>query len=398
LEVTIIIAKLFLSTFQSYGENQVPKRIFVVALLVAVALPVSAANISVPLFEMITRASNQDGEFVLTTRSDVDLMIEGGVKFDASLGFNLDTDRLQGDDTLPPTYDSAVLDSYLGRTLAFKSATITARNVADSPINLTHFVGTLEPFATGQTFRRDFGTRIFATEFQGFRYFPDGVVYDGIYTPRGTGIIVGTEPLNQTILAEFYAYQDELLGLGVFANDARVLFNFPLAKVEFFTGASYPAGDYGLYRGGIMMFFDTNAGGQFFGQVGVPSWDPQSGFSLEDFYFLFEPRVTFTKVGAALTLFWHPEVYQQRITDEEGALDINFRLQVGVQPETVLSGGFDSAMEYRPNDDEQVRLLTSPFLRLSTSGVVWDFQIRTQVYPIVPADAFQGFIGVRTSF
>lgn len=347
---------------------------------------------------MITRAANQDGEFVLTTRSDVDLLIEGGVKFDASLGFNLDTQRLQGDNTVPDSYDSAVFGDYLGRTLVFKSATVTARNVGDTPINLTHFVGTLEPFATGDNFAREFGSRRFATEFQGFRYFPDGVVYDGIYTPRGTGIIVGTDPLNQTVLAEFYAYQDELIGLGVFANDARVLFNFPLAKVEVFTGASYPAGTYGLYRGGIMMFFDTNAGGQFFGQVGVPSWDPQSGFSLEDFYFLFEPRITFTRVGAALTLFWHPEVYQQQITDEEGALDINFRLQVGVQPETILSGGFDTAMEYRPNDDEQVRLLASPFLRLSTSGVVWDFQLRGQVYPIVPSDALQGFIGVRTSF
>ncbi len=367
-------------------------------LFLTAALPVSAANISVPLFEMITRASNQDGEFVLTTRSDVDLLIEGGVKFDASLGLNLDTDRLQGEDTVPDPYDPAFFDDYLGRTLSFKSATVTARNVADTPINLTHFVGTLEPFATGDTFTRQFGSRPFATEFQGFRYFPDGVVYDGIYTPRGTGIIVGTDPLNQKIVAEFYAYQDELIGLGVFANDARVLFNFPLAKVELFTGASYPAGNYGLYRGGIMMFFDTNAGGQFFGQVGVPSWDPQTGFSLEDFYFLFEPRMTFTRVGAALTLFWHPDVYQQQTTDEEGALDINFRLQIGVQPETILSGGFDTAMEYRPNDDEQVRFLASPFLRLSTSGVVWDFQLRGQVYPIVPSDALQGFIGVRTSF
>ena len=368
----------------------------VLTSVVAFSLP--AANVSVPEFEMITRGANEDGEFVLTTRSDIDLLIEGGVKFDATLGLDLDTDRLQSDDEVTTTVDTALLDRYLGRTLRFKSATITARNVAETPINLTHFVGTLTPFATGDEFSREFGARSFSTEFQGFRYFPDGVVYEGIYTPRGTGLIVGTDPLNETILAEFYAYQDELLGLGVFANDARVLFNYPLAKVELFAGGSYPAGTYGLYRGGILMFFDTNAGGQFFGQVGLPSWDPQGGFSLEDFYFLFEPRVTFTKVAAALTLFWHPEVYQQQITGEDGALDINFRLQAGVQPETVLSGGFDSAMEYRPNDDEQIRLLISPFIRLSTSGVVWDFQIRTQVYPIVPADAFQGFIGVNTSF
>ena len=375
------------------------REFLLIVLLVSVFLPLPAANLIVPAFELITRGANQDGDFALTTRSDVDLVVEGGVKFDASLGFNLDTDRLQSTDTtVPTTYDPTLFENTLGRSLTFKSATITARNVAETPIYLTHFVGTLDPFATGETFADRFGARHFTTEFQGFRYFPDGVVYDGIYTPKGTGLIVGSDPLNETILVELYAYQDELIDLGVFANDVRVLLNYPLAKVELFAGGSYPAADYGLYRAGIMMFFDTNAGGQFFGQVGVPAWDPSGSFSLEDFYFLFEPRVTFTRVGAALTLFWHPGVYQQQITDEEGALDINFRLQFGVQPETTLSGGFDSAMEYRPNDDEQVRLLTSPFLRLSTSGVVWDFQLRTQLYPIKLSETFQGFIGVRTSF
>jgi hypothetical protein len=47
---------------------------------------------------------------------------------------------------------------------------------------------------------------------------------------------------------------------------------------------------------------------------------------------------------------------------------------------------------------EQFQAVVSPYFRTVTSGVIWDFKVNTQVFPIDIANMFEMFVGVRAEF
>jgi hypothetical protein len=382
--------------------RQIP-RSFVLALIIGLITVSTAfgANVQVPDFRMISRGYMEDGSFLLATRADIDVRIEGGYKFGAEVGLSLSQPRFEQSVTLPESYDSDEVAGFINRTLRFDSASVFVRDLFGSPLDLSYFAGSTDIFASGDEFSSRFGTAPFGSSFRGYRYFTEGIIYDGIHQVRGTGLRLSSDSLADWLYLSAYAYQDlHFEEPGTFSNDVRALFNFSQIKLEAFAGATYPKGDYGRYRGGLMFYFDTGTVGQFFTQVGVPRWQPGSGEDLgaEDIYFLFEPRVRFSNASIVLSLFFHPRYYLQQQTGESGAIDTNVKFLIGDAQTSPVRGGLDTGAEYRPNADQQLRVTVSPFLSLTTAGVVWDFTIQTQVYPIKLDDLVEGFVGIQTSF
>lgn len=375
-------------------------RLFSVLLLALVASAGYSANVSIPLFRLLTRGIVEDGVFSLNTRADMDIALEGGFKFGGRVEFALLNNDLEADYALGETYDAEALRAALSRTLTFKSAQVIVREAFGTPMELTYFTGETDTIASGNRFPELFGAAPFTTDFTGYVYFPTGVLYEGIHAVSGTGFKLSTNQLLERLQLIGYLYQDAWLGSGNYSADLRLLFNTERLKLEYFVGGSFPQGPYGVYRSGLMLFYTTGEGGEFFTQIGVPRYVPgeDGALTIDHFYFLFEPRVSLGLLSIVLTLFWHPEYYLLTETNEDGAVDINVKFLFGDRLEAQIRGGIENRIALRPDSPTQLTAVASPFLEINTSGVLWDFKVNAQLFPWNLSDMFEGFIGIRTEF
>ena len=357
---------------------------FVFALL---AGPLFAADITIPSFEMITRGYMNSGTFQLATHGDIDLAIGGGYKFGGKLVLNFTGDNITDLSTLAATH------------LTFKEASVTINQLFGSPLNLTYFSGYDDIFANGDAFPTIFGTTPFASRYRGYLYFPTGPDYDGIYTVTGTGMKLSTGDIGNRFSSDLYLYQDANLGAGFYSADLRGLFNLKQFKIESFVGASFPVSTAGIYRAGLLVFYDTGAGGQFLTEIGIPRWDPVSStFDMGLFYFLFEPRIDFGSFAIIPTLFWHPSYYNDQATNEVPTANMNVSFRFGNPTVSPATGGFETEVNYSTVTTSQISSYVSPYLRLVMSGVIWNFKINVKLYPFSLGDLVDGFLGVEAQF
>jgi hypothetical protein len=63
-----------------------------------------------------------------------------------------------------------------------------------------------------------------------------------------------------------------------------------------------------------------------------------------------------------------------------------------------VRGGIETGLHYRPEADDQLEVDTSPFVSVTTAGVVWEFLIRATLYPFEYEESFEGYLGIRTAF
>jgi hypothetical protein len=401
-----------------------------VSCWLAAAGAVGAAEIAVPLMELATTgvvAEDWEGKdrFILGTHATAEVAVVGGYKFGGTLRFSFAADDLEralsysaGRDEPLPDGATVTADEYnylLDRmnnssALSFELAKVDIRDPFGLPVEFSYFVGEAASFCSGDDFSARFGTASIASDFRGLAYFPTGIggdpsyQYDGIHGVTGTGVSIALTSLN-SVVPIFYAYQDSafgLDGLGRYSFDARLLANGERVKFEAFAGATAPYGASGLYRGGLLAHFSTGTGPEFMAQIGVPRWDPEEEFQIDNLYFLFEPRVDFGFLAIVMTLFYHPAWYLQRETGESGVSDVNLKLLIGDLRKSSIEGGIETTLGVRGKDedtDDTFRLAVGPFFGAVTEGVRWDFKVR--IHPIdydEPIHMFETFLGVRTAF
>lgn len=363
--------------------------LFLAGVLFA-AFEASAANISVPILELITRGYVKDSSFVLGTHGRMDFQVSGGYKFGGEIVLDFESDDLE-------SLDVGQTQEYV----RFKSASVTMRDPFGLPLELSYFTGETDTFGAGDLFPDYFGTMPIASRFRGYLYFPDPdqTRYDGVHTVDGTGLkLSSTLGVPWTVMS-LYVYQDAYLGTGYYSADFWASFNSDRFKVETFVGASYPISTYGYYRAGLLMFYDTGMGGEFLTQIGVTRWDPQTDpLAIDMFFFLFEPRVTFGVFSIILTLFWHPEYYHQVSTGELGSADINAKFQFGVPEVSPASGGIETMLSFSSSGDDQFKAVVAPYFSAITSGVIWNFKVNAKVFPFNLSDLVDVFVGVRAEF
>ncbi len=373
----------------------------IIVVLLTSALVADAANVSIPGFQLLTRGFLDDGLFVLQTQADIEIQLGGGFKFGGELSFSLDTENLEQQSTPGATYDQATLSAALDERLGLKSASVIVRDLFSLPLNATYFIGEQDRILNGDIFPEQFGTDLVGSDFRGLIYFPDGVVYDGIHVIDGTGLLVTLPTLTPWLYLDGGIYQDAYLGRGLYSTDVRAAFNTERLKAETFLGASFPVASAGAYRAGVLLYYSTGEGGEFLTQIGIPRWAPgaDGALNIDDFYFLFEPRVHIGIMSIVLTLFWHPEYYVQALTNERGATDITVRLIAGDIQTNVVSGGLESGIRLRPESTEQqLSVIAAPFLTINSAGVVWDFKANLNLFPFDLSSIVDIYVGIRTQF
>ncbi|NOY07344.1 MAG: hypothetical protein GXP33_00680 [Spirochaetes bacterium] len=375
--------------------NRKIKRLFLIALplLLLTVGHAFSANITVPYLELITRGRINNGLYELSTRGEMDLLVEGGYKFGGRVILN---------------YKSTSLEDYTkSSSLAFKGASIIIRKLFSIPLNFSYFVGENDTFCSGSDFSTIFGSIPITTQYSGYIYFPEGIIYDGIYTVSGTGLKFSLIP-SGNFLYSLYLYQDsnithsvngtESVWLGHYSADFRTMINFKNLKIEAFAGATFPVSTFGYYRGGLL-FYSANEGVEFLTQIGIPRWDPaKDPFGIKLFYLLFEPRVHMGLFSIIPTFFWHPGYYLQKETNELGSFDVNINFLLGDLQKTPVSGGFESNLSFSTSGTQQFRIKASPYISLITQGVVWKLKVNAQIWPFSVNNLIETFIGIRAEF
>ena len=392
-------------------------------LFFLVLWPAVSAEITVPRMEMATRGRMDGGEFVLSSMISADFALIGGYKYAFLLGFSLEAADIAkafayrnfSVDFFPPGYTvsgeeyNALADKLNNQAvLGFRIAKATAKDIFGLPLELSYFLGSGDDFCSGDEFSSRFGLSPIGTDFRGFFYFPEGIKtmptwrYDGIYGVRGTGFSLGLTKWDN-IVPILYLYQDfggfDLFGgKHLYSGDLRLLLHSGMLRLEGFGGISLNSSLDTSIRGGLMVHFAAGNGAEFFAQGGIPGWTTDEKFSIDNLFFLIEPRLHFGRFGIYVTFFYHPAEYIHIPTGEQGMADINVKFQYG-NTDSGLFGGFEAGGNLNTHDTGDFVLRLSPFVSFISGGLRWDTKILFKPLSYdVPEEMFELFIGVRTAF
>ena len=400
-------------------------------LLIMVLWPVSSAEISVPNIEMASRGWVNDGEFVFSSLLSADIALSGGNKYTFLLGLSMDAPDIAKafayrNFSFGYTYDDPVTGAEYNRLvddmndklnnqayIGFRIARATIRDLFGAPLEFSYFVGKDDDFCSSDYFSTRFNLSPFGSEFKGFFYFPEGIGgvptrrYDGIYGVSGTGISLGLTKF-KGFIPIIYLYQDfgsyahmpsEIDGM-IYSGDLRLLFYHNWLRLESFGGLSFNTDLDLCFRGGIMAHFDAGRGVEFFAQGGVPGFAMGEKFSIDNLFFLIEPRLHMGLFGMEVTFFYHPVVYNHVITaDERGKANLNLKFLLGKR-ESGLSGGIEFGTLLKINGiTEDFVLSISPLVYFVSDGVRWDAKIRVRPLEMQnPENVVDFFIGCRTAY
>lgn len=377
-----------------------------------------AAEFHVPSMSMLTEGHlNEEGDFALSTRAGIDILFEGGDKFDAwfSMTFRnpymenyLDSiSRVQVNNYAG---DISSLEAAINRLegasgLSIGTMAIQTRGLFNTPLELAAFVGHLDNFCSGTDFPQLLGYKDFSTRFKGYMYYPQGIggdlskSYNGIHEVYGTGVRLSLP--GENIYPFLYLYQDSWLGAGQYSMDLRSLFSMGPIKMEAFAGASLPEDTDIALRGGLLFLFEAGEIGEFYAQIGIPYWDPLDAFKMDLFYFMFEPRILFGFGELIISLFFHPGVYLQKPTNESGAIELRFNLGFGKVDEGKAHFGVETMLNYNPNlTSNNLHFDAAPYIEFIKNGVRWDLRLLTQALPFNTPwyGIFRPMIGISTAF
>jgi hypothetical protein len=387
-----------------------------------------AADLRVDQLELLSHGSlnNDTGNYEVASNLFFDMSLEGGDKFAGLLKLDFMNNNVENALNLANTNANSSSSS-LGQDLTdrvnnltspmLRTVAITARSMFDMPLDFSYFVGEMDNFCSGDEFVPLFGAAPFATELRGPLVYPDGVGgnpkvwYDGIYAANGTGFRVSTTPkLSERSVGYLYFYQDSNVGPGTWSGDLRFLRNGSSVKTEVFAGATTGnvEATRGLYRWGLLFFASPGDTGEFLAQLGVTRWDATRPLSLDDLFFLFEPRVYIGSARAAITVFYHPTWYLQKdYSDlgEKGALDTAFDLRFGNVNSSSAQGGMQTLLAFRPLSEDtavtpRLAVDVSPYYALVSGGVRWDFKFDLRLFPYPDEwyGMFRPFVGLKTSY
>jgi hypothetical protein len=360
-----------------------------------------------------------------------DLALSGGYKYGALLGFSFEAADLAkamayrnfsfgslpaGSSIDSDDYNNLVdqaNDRLKNRgTLNFRIAKATARDLFNKPLELSFFIGETGYFCNGDEFSERFGINPVGSEFRGFFYFPDGIggditrQYKGIHGVQGTGLSLALTAW-ESFVPMLYLYQDfsylRLINNQITGNrysgDLRFLINRESVKLEAFGGLSFTSGFDANIRGGLLAHFSSQERVEFLFQGGIPGWEKGDDFSIDNFYFLMEPRLLFENFGFYVTFFYHPLEYMHIKTPEErGKADINVKFLSG-NINTGFTWGLETTFGLKIDGKEDFSVWVSPFAGFLASGLRWDTKLRVNVLEWqTPSEMFELFIGVRTAF
>lgn len=383
-------------------------------LAMAVALPVSALDVRIPQLELSTVGASTEDSFALSSSAIARIAFTGGPKFGGAIELGASADQLED-----------YLREGTPLPLSMGLLSFTAYRLGNLPLDISWFLGAGDAFCNGDSFSTWFEDAPAGSDYRGIQYFPNGIngdstlQYDGIHRTSGTGLRVALNHSRNTLTA-FYLYQDMdlaraendgdgeigaiddlIMNSGFWSGDIRFLYNSNNVKFEAFTGVSFPMAGAGTWRGGLLAFISTGTGADFLLQAGIPRWDSNVAIDIDNFFFLFEPRIAMGPTSLHITLFYHPYWYRQQVTGDQAATDLNLRFTIGGIQRSLMEGGLETTILFRGQSGGEgpIGISINPFFSFLHSGVRWD--LKAMVDPFMFSDitkVLSAYVGVRTAF
>ena len=401
--------------------------------LLLVLCPAFAADFTLPRMEMSSRGWIKDGDFTVSSVLLADLALTGGYKYAFLLGFSLEAPDIAkafmyrnfsvelidtgGTGVSDNEYNTLAERINNQAVLSFRAAKATVRDIFSLPLELSYFFGADDNFCNGDDFSSRFGISPVGTDFRGFFYFPQGIGgnparrYNGIHSVHGTGFSFALTKWEH-LIPIFYIYVNFPFSAGLtnstaffgesgdnlYSTDLRLLFHYNWLRLEAFGGITLSSTMATSIRGGLMAHIAGN-GAEFLVQAGIPGCTVGEEFSIDNIYFLIEPRLRSGFFGMTLTFFYHPVEYLHVVTeDEKGKANINIKFLFG-NLDSGFSGGIETGGELKVHGLEDFEFYIAPLATFYSSGLRWDAKIRIRPsYYSDPEKIFDFFIGVRTAF
>jgi len=373
----------------------------------------TAAEITVPRLELASRGWFVDGDFTASSRISMDLALTGGYKYSFLLGFSLEAPDVARAFAYR-NYNAPDEINNNQAFIGFRVAKATINSVFNQPLSLSYFVGSGDDFCTGDDFVSLFGLYPFGTDYKGFFYFPDGIggnilrQYNGIHGAKGTGLSLAFTKWDSLFIPMLYIYQDFALIPNLFTTgysvqnlyswDFRFLYHKNLFSLEAFGGISWNAEMDSKVRTGFMVHF-AGKEVEFFAQAGITSWDTGESLSVDNMYFLVEPRLRLKYFAIFVTFFYHPVEYLHILEPkEQGKADLNVKLMIG-NAEAGFTAGLEATTELGIGEEDDFNFMISPFGSFTSGGLLWEAKLRLVPYKLTnPKEMMEFFIGVRTAY
>ncbi|MDR0390233.1 MAG: hypothetical protein LBH73_09185, partial [Spirochaetaceae bacterium] len=151
---------------------------------------------------------------------------------------------------------------------------------------------------------------------------------------------------------------------------------------------------------GLLAHLGSGNGAELLLQAGVPGWQQNDDFDVDNIFFLLEPRMRFGFFAFQTTFFYHPLWYLQRENkNERGKADINIKLIFGNLSESQFEFGLEGTGGLQTADMDDRYLYISPFLSIVTSGLRWDTKLRIDPFEYDnKGEMFELFMGIRTAY
>ena len=428
----VILNSLYVKSIITAGNTDIlsMKKCLLSALLCFFALNAGlfGAEITVPNVELASRGVKEDGNFEIRSSLDAEIAVTGGYKYGFTLGLGAEIPNLEKAlsygrfDILSMTNPDDFNDRMDNQpVLAIRSIKATAREIFNTPLEISFFIGRNDKLGSGDEFQEYFGTVPIGTGLKGFFYYPEGLNGDPFLRYNGAiHNILGTGLSFKAVLGNFvpavYIYQDlsfmenqTVPGLGGnyqsgrYSGDVKLLANWENAKFEIFFGGTYSSDEKEVLRGGALAWFGSGPIA-FLLQAGIPYYEAGKKLDIDNCYFLMESRLRLEKIGAKLTFFYNPVYYMNQIIWEgtekaNGRADINLRMFYGDITKSAFEAGLESTAHLKIQDGEDYRIWVSPFVSIITSGLQWDLALRFNPrHYWKKGDLMEGFIGIRTAY
>ncbi len=359
------------------------KKTFFSSIFIFVVYILFAANVSVDNLDIISLGSfdTKSDKFNMNTYLNFKTSLDGGYKFAANVAFETVTSELASNYKLNNLGLGAVY-------LFFNSAAVTARNLADSHIDLTFWTGSYRYLGDGNIYK-------------GYIYFPQSVndKYDGFYRLRGTGLSATFKLLEEKLKFSTHIYNntnfiqptDTVTKLNYFSADIEAGLYFEYVYFELFGGYTkdikYPNDQSEIWSGRVkagITFWVGNEHVEFYSTCGIPDIDAyrvadfNSGKSnlFDSLYLLAELRFNLFKANNVISFLTRPALYNETPTGYKSDFDINYKLIIS-SPNHPLSGGIIANFSYYTNDKDETdwNLILSPYLSILLSGVNWNINV-----------------------
>ncbi|HBI38899.1 MAG TPA: hypothetical protein DDY71_14755 [Spirochaetia bacterium] len=392
------------------------KKFFLLNIFLFIMYTISGANLSIDEMQIISDINfdSYDNKLKNNTFFKLQTSFQGGYKFSAKATFSASTAMLES------SYLNGT-NGLAGLYLIFNNASVTARDLFNSMLELSIWTGSYKYLGSGNIYK-------------GYLFFPktDTLDIQGFYRLRGTGVSANVRLWEDKFRIKLHLYNntnfilptDTFAKLNFFSFDNEIGLYLDYLYLELFYGFTkdimYPNKNTDLEygRGKIgFTFWVGNKDIEFFTTIGIPDLDKETfsqvstgGRNLFDsLYLIAELKFNLYITKNIISFLTTPALYNEVAKTTQSDFNVNYKLLIS-SPDKLMNGGTHINFTYHIMSDatQSWNFTVAPYFSIVLSGVEWflstgyDFskvlEAQTKANDLISLEGLHIIFGVTSNF